>query len=286
MNLFKPISTNDILGIFCNKGVDDLQRKCPHIFLAQDLGRDFSQHGFQQISIKFLVQHSLIADTQMLYDSKTFESMEKSSYLYELVQYSKDRKTEGRPIFPRKFCDDKKFTDICIICESDAKIDTEQTPHKEGSFPFDYQSELLVSSIEDVFRDSFIDIQREIKARAFISLHRTMIYGLKILTDQCKETTTWKPSDPLRGETEYVHQLRELETNFPSLDTRGFRKRQSKLYELKKLRNRAEHESSEDNVDFSEKNLLACFHEVKRLFETLENNEAFYHRITGRTKPA
>ena len=288
MSLFKHIDINQILDLDKN-----LLEELPHIFFPYEYYSDHSKADsakeiFRKIHARLIGQHLMLADALSINKARKKELEYKRQKLEAVI------KAEFKKGFNHLKTSPKESTQN-DIAHVDPEFDNRIKPQYSNSakealqynkdngesegyeHDLSYTTHYLLHTLTDGLREYLEDVDRQALVVAFVGLRRTMVLGLKeIITVAKKVKENWDAKYQYEGEADYVHLLRELEANFPSLDTTIFRKHLSDLKKLNMTRNILEHEFDMPTDTFSEEQLRKCFTAVKNLFETLESKQELF----------
>ena len=271
MSVLKPLNLNSLLGLQDPDAVDKFRDEFPHLYLPQDAGSGLYSAGseeFRAISISLIVQHWLTADGLARINILEKELHRKEDGLYDARPQGYGEKNEYESL-PNQV--DPEFDKV--------KADFSRKAHEEAEsyedFDPDSDGEMGVShhKIMDLAKSIVNDNKWEIMLRSFVGLRRFMNNGLKDVRNKWSKfkRPDWQDVEKHAGEADYVHLLRQLETNFPNRGISAFAKRSGTLHKLNSLRNDVEHENQEYDPDrHSSENLIEYFKEIKALMEGME----------------
>ena len=275
-----------------------MNEELPYIYVCDDSDLLMGMNSFTKLSKGLISQHWLLADALKQIDEMKIESRMKRQEMREHLNeelgfnardstashYKADRKYQE--LVPRY----KKLA-IPYLENSGRSIDDLKPEAYDYDDPRDPR--FFLNIIFEFIDEALIDMEQEVILRAFTSLRRLFIKGLRDITEEWKgnEKLKWKEEDRPEGAAEYVHLLSQLEKNCQGHGIGDFTKKlkedreERALFRLNRLRNLAEHNKANDNSDcfdpdlYSEEHLLECFSEVKALFETLEQFDKSLHHI-------
>ena len=272
MSVLPPLNLNCLLGLLDFDAVDRFRDEFPHLYLPHDAGIGLRNPSvsnvFKKVAIKLIVQHWLTANDLYNITVLNDELRRKEDGLYNavrkgygLVNEHESQLDQVDPAFDRS---KDKF-------ERKAREEAESYE----DFDPDEDGDMHIARIEIIGLAEFaVDGKKqEIMVRSFVSLRRVLNEGLKDISDRWRELkkSPWQDEIQLKGEADYVHLLRQLETNFPDRGISVFTKKSGILYQLNSLRNDVEHEERKYKSDrHSTENLIGCFSEIKALMECME----------------
>lgn len=266
----------------------------PHIYVCDAFDLLVNRNIFAKISTGLMSQHWLLANALKQIDEMKEEATVKRQEMLKYMSQELRSNTDGS-ITSHYKADGKyqelvsRYIDVAIPllgCMGGSIDDLKPEPE-----PRLYDTDdprFALDAVFDLIDETLTDMEQEVRLRAFTSLRRVFIKGLRDITEEWKnKKSNWQEWERLeRREPEYVHLLRQLAKNCPGHGIDDFtrklkrhdegNKQESALFRLNQLRNAAEHDEGGDNSDcldsdqHSEEQLLACFREVKALFETLE----------------
>lgn len=269
---------------------ETLTEELPHIYVCEAYDLLMEKSILAKLSISLMSQHWLLADALKQIDEMKNESGIKRKELREYLD--EEFGFTSRDSIKSHYKADKKFQELVSqytvlaipFLEGMGRSIDELKP---GYFDDD-DPRFHLDVVFDLIDEVIIDMEQEVILRAFTSLRRLIIRGLRDITEELKDEmrTDWQECNRQKGAADYVHLLSQLARNLPGHGIGDFTKKvkgdnkgngtESVLYRLNHLRNLAEHPNENDNSGcfdpnlYSEEQLLECFSEVRALFETLE----------------
>ena len=269
---------------------ETLTEELPHIYVCDAYDLLMGKSVLAKLSISLMSQHWLLADALKQIDEMKNESGIKRKELREILD--EEFGFTSRDSITSHYKADKKFQELAsqytvLAIPFLESVGRSIDDLKPGYFD-DNDPRFHLDVVFDLTDEVIIDMEQEVILRAFTSLRRLFIRGLRDITEEWKEKmgTGWQECNRQKGAAEYVHLLSQLARNLPGHGIGDFTKKvkrddkgnetESVLCRLNQLRNLAEHTNGNDNADcfdpnlYSEEQLLECFSEVRALFETLE----------------
>ena len=284
MGSLATLSLNRILGLTDVESVDRFRHEFPHLYLPMDGSLLDGHHSvFKEISINLIVQHWLLVNTLRHVDHLKNELRGKEDDLFEAIRQGHGS-LDSREFETGRV--DPEFAKVKDHYASEARNEAENDEEFE---PFvDGEMGIVYHMVMDLAETTIQIYEDENMIRAFGGLSRELNRSLKLVKQKFNDTFPDKPwmiVDRHRGESEFIHSLREFEANSKGLDTTPFRQKQSPFSTLRRIRNKTEHPpeiSKSKEQDLTENSLLNCFDEARKLFELLEQDPVFgvdpYHQ--------
>lgn len=281
----KHIELNDLILWNGHDDIKSLKQAYPYLFFPKNMSLS-EPSIFNKISWMLLTQHWLTTlsfrHTTMLRN----EAKAKKDDLYQAVSESIiDPQANDQPSLAHREQGDSRINPKYTQERQSWLEGYEEHFQELGDPDLDYLKLELAYGLDEfifpVLENTIKQMETENMIRAFSGLNRELNRSLKLLKEHFHNEfpeKVWETVEKGRKESELIHCLREFEKNSSELNTGPFRRKTSPFYDLRCIRNAAEHESDFRKIaeqNLTEEALLKCFDETRLLFELLEQDPIF-----------